>query len=285
MTGAARMLFGNGSFALGEFNCPPDDPRWQVVNVIGGAAHVVFPATTVVIQQAGREPVVTTPNHVVYYPRDQRYRRALKDPRGDRSAFVALSPELLARLLEEASIPAGADGTIPFDTGPSEATAYLAIAQAVHALRARSSALQVEELVYTSLERVVRAAGSLHESPKRARRYRTESEHRALVESTKALLGERFAEHDSLEEIAGRLHTSPFHLARLFREHTGFPLHRYRTELRLRAALEQLFDGVPVAAAARVVGFRSHSQFTSAFRASFGVTPSNVTARATPAPH
>jgi len=241
------MLFGNGSFALGEFNCPPDDPRWQVVNVIGGAAHVVFPATTVVIQQAGREPVVTTPNHVVYYPRDQHYRRALKDPRGDRSAFVALSPELLARLLEEAAIRAGAGGTIPFDTGPSEATAYLAIAQAVHALRARSSALQVEELVYMSLERVVRAAGSLHESPKRARRYRTESDHRAVVESAKALLGERFAEHDSLE-------------------------------------VEQLFDGVPVAAAARVVGFRSHSQFTSAFRASFGVTPSNVTARATPAP-
>src|SRR4051794_8927146 len=107
------MLFGNGSFALGEFNCPADDARWRMVNVIGGAAHVVFPGTTVVIHQAGREPVVTTPNHVVYYPRDQRYRRELKDPRGDRCAFVALAPEALAGLLEQAEVRGGDDGTIP----------------------------------------------------------------------------------------------------------------------------------------------------------------------------
>jgi AraC family transcriptional regulator len=280
MSSPGRVLFANGVFALGDFHCPPEDPRWRVVNVIGGAAHVVFPGTTVAIHQAGREPTVTTPNHVVFYPRDQRYRRELRDPRGDHCRFVALSEKLLGQLLEQAAVRGG-DGTIPFDTGPSDAAAYLAVTRAAH--MSCDDVLEVEELVYGALGRVVRAASSLHAAPKRARRYRTESDHRALVEDAKALLSERLAEHDSLEDIARRLHTSPFHLARVFREHTGFSLHRYRTELRLRVALEHLLDGCRIADAARAVGFTSHSRFTTAFRASFGIAPSGVRAPAVPA--
>jgi AraC family transcriptional regulator len=280
MSSPARILFSNGSFALGEFRCLPDDPRWRSVNVMSGAPHVVFPGTTVVIHQAGYEPIVTTRNHVLYYARDQRYRRGLHDPRGDHCTFVAVAPELLARLLERAEVRGSDSATIPFAAGPSDPAAYLAVSSAVHALRTDSSdPLRIEELVYNTLERVLHSARSLHDAPKPQRRYRTEADHRTLVEDAKAALSDRFAEHDSLEDLARMLHTSPFHLARVFREHTGFPLHRYRTQLRLRIALEELLAGSAIVAdVARRVGFTSHSQFTSAFRSSFGVPPSRIAA-------
>jgi AraC family transcriptional regulator len=285
MGAPAQILFRTRDFALGEFRCPPHDPRWHTVNVMSGAPHVVFPGTTVGIQQAGHEPVVTTRNHVVYYSRNQPYRRILRDPRGDHCAFVAVSPELLATLWEHAGVRSPTDGAMPFASGPSDATAYLSVYSAVHALRDRASdELHVEELVYDALRRVVRAARSLQLQPRPARRLRTAREHRRLAEDAKALVSDRLAEHDSLEELARMLHTSPFHLARVFRAHTGFPLHRYRTQLRLRLALEQVLAGsAPLSDIARAVGFTHHSQFTTAFNRAFGVAPSRLTARAAPA--
>ena len=50
--------------------------------------------------------MLTTPNHVVFYKPYQRYRRALRDPRGDRCLWLEVSPELLARR------PAGAGGAV-----------------------------------------------------------------------------------------------------------------------------------------------------------------------------
>ena len=38
------------------------------------------------------------------------------------------------------------------------------------------------------------------------------------------------------------VHSSPFHLARVFRTRTGFTIHGYRNQLRLRSSLDPLFD-------------------------------------------
>ena len=73
------------------------------------------------------------------------------------------------------------------------------------------------------------------------------------------------------------MHTSPFHLARVFQHRTGQPIHRYLTRLRLRASLERLSDGTSdLAALALALGFSSHSHFTDSFRREFGCKPSDV---------
>jgi AraC family transcriptional regulator len=71
--------------------------------------------------------------------------------------------------------------------------------------------------------------------------------------------------------------SSVFHLARIFKVRTGFSLHTYRTQLRLRAALERLREpGLDLIDIALDLGFSSHSHFTETFRRSFGKTPSAV---------
>ena len=80
-----------------------------------------------------------------------------------------------------------------------------------------------------------------------------------------------------MHDLARRLHSSAFHLARVFRAETGFTVHGFRQSLRLRSALERLSDHRnDLTALALELGFSSHSHFTERFRNEFGVAPSQV---------
>jgi AraC-like DNA-binding protein len=63
-------------------------------------------------------------------------------------------------------------------------------------------------------------------------------------------------------------------LARAFLAGTGVPFGRWRTLLRLQAALPALAEGQPVGNVARRVGYDSTSAFVAAFRNETGLTPS-----------
>lgn len=266
-------LFRSPLLRVGRFRCPPDDAAWRAVNEIDSDAVVAFPGTSVVIQHAGREPVLANRNHVMFYNRGQRYRRRLHDPRGDDCVFVAPSPGLLAEIL-----PGRAD--LPFVHGPGAPDAYLAQHQVARHLVASThgDALYVEESLCYVLERVIADAFALNRR-RGARRRSTREAHHELAESAKAWLTEHAAERFTLAGLARRLNTSPFHLARVFRAATGYSLHEYRNQLRLRLALEQLSDGeTELGVLAHRLGFASHSHFTDAFRAAFGAPPSRVRA-------
>lgn len=78
----------------------------------------------------------------------------------------------------------------------------------------------------------------------------------------------------SVHAIARAVGTSPFHLARRFQRSHGIGLHRYRTGLRMALALGRLGDGErDLSALALDLGYSSHSHFTAAFGAHFGMPP------------
>jgi AraC-like DNA-binding protein len=131
-------------------------------------------------------------------------------------------------------------------------------------------------LVEEAALRIVRAVMSSTISRSR-RRGSTRSAHRELAEAAKELLASTLPEQLGLHDLAARLRASPFHLARVFRNETGYSLHEYRTQLRLRLALERLPDsGGSLSALAFELGFASHSHFTDTFHREFGVAPSAV---------
>ena len=81
----------------------------------------------------------------------------------------------------------------------------------------------------------------------------------------------------TLDKVARVVHTSPFHFTRIFQQRVGVPVHRYLTQLRLRAALERLAEGEDdLTHLALDLGFSSHSHFAESFRKEFGKTPSEV---------
>ncbi len=78
-----------------------------------------------------------------------------------------------------------------------------------------------------------------------------------------------------LAELGGLAHMSAFHFARLFKVSTGLSPHRFVMMRRIEHAKSLLAGGgVTIATIGRILGFRTASHFTSAFRRVAGVTPS-----------
>lgn len=246
-------------------------PLWHEVNDnIGPRPHVVFPHTSVYIDRLGGDPVLATPNHVLFYASHERYRRALHDPRGDRCVFVMVAPRLWERLT-------GAQPPAP--QGPSDSATYLLQHLVVRHLRDESEPdrLFVEEALHRLVSRAIGRTRPV--AKPLAARADTRRAHRELAEAAKAILAERVADALSLVEVAAAVHASPFHVSRVFRDVTGFSLHDYRIHLRLRRSLEHLETGTDLTRLAYELGFCSLAHFSGSFRRVFGTPPSTVRSR------
>lgn len=259
-------LYRSPVASLGTFWCAPDDVRWEQENLIGDVAHIAFPATPVWIAVGGQEPVLTGPNHAVFFNPGEVFRRGRFGGHGDRNHFMVVGDETLEEWLHRPRFPAPVGKLLP--------RPYLTVRAIARALAEGADGLAVEEQLLALGHATVAGAFGLVPSIRRRRPPR-------VVEDAKALLTARFAEHLTLDELGRGVNVSPFHLARAFRRHTGYTLHEYRTHLRLRAVVERLSQGdEELAAIARDVGFSSHSHLTATFGRAFGVPPSAVRRRA-----
>lgn len=278
---AVRLLFASGEIAVGEFHCSPGDPRWSEENCTEEGHVIAFPGPPVVIQHAGRDPVVASRNEVVLYNQGETYRRELLDPTGDHCVFLVVAPSLLSEI--SVAVGSGQEpDRVAFSSrlGAVQASTFLLQRMLLRALHACSTdELHVEETLYRIAFDAARVGFRTPGRRRRAMRRGTQAAHALVVEQTKALLARRLAERTSLAEVACEVFISPFHLIRIFREQTGFGVHQYRDHLRLRLALDRVLEGeVKLASLALELGYSSHSHFTDSFRRVFGVPPSAVRA-------
>jgi AraC-like DNA-binding protein/quercetin dioxygenase-like cupin family protein len=81
------------------------------------------------------------------------------------------------------------------------------------------------------------------------------------------------ADGRSLAEWGRTVGASARTLTRAFVGETGIPFRRWRTAVRLRAALPHLASGEPISAVADSVGYQTPSAFVAAFRRETGLTP------------
>lgn len=264
-------LFVGRAVRVGVLRYAEAEPAWHVPAEVHAPAVVTFPLTNVVLEDVRREPVLANPNHAAFFNRGDRYARRPQGAAGDVSVCVALEPRLVERL-------SGGAGRLPFLHGPCAPSAYLAQHSLVHRLRTGTTLDDdfVEETMLTVVARTV-ADGFTLRRLRQSRRPVTRTMHHTLVERAKTMLAERPAEPWTLDAVARELHTSEFHLARIFRTATGFGIHQYLNELRLRLALGLLDDAaVKVGELAHRLGYSSHSHFTDAFTAVFGAPPAAV---------
>src|SRR5204863_6223544 len=94
------------------------------------------------------------------------------------------------------------------------------------------------------------------------------------VDAARQTIEHHYAAEHSLSALARGAAMSPFHFARVFRELTGVPPHRYLVHVRLTAAAAALREGASVTDTCFAVGFRNLSHFIHAFRQAYGLTPS-----------
>jgi AraC family transcriptional regulator len=95
-----------------------------------------------------------------------------------------------------------------------------------------------------------------------------------VLDRARELLASDPTTSQSLHEVASALATSPFHSPRRFKQVNGIGLHTYLTPLRMTQALPRFAEGEEdLTELVLDRGYSSHSRFTAAFRAQFGMPP------------
>ncbi len=268
------IVYEGGGVTIGRFRCDPAHPSFRDTGPIRNAV-VVFPRTSVWIRHEGSQPFVADPNVITIYDRGQRYERFAIAESGDHCDWIALD-DALAREVAGAHDAAAAESPDrPFrferTAGSAELYAWQRALLACAEL-GRASAVEIES---ESMEIVSAVLGSAHGRERAAppRASRAASRRRDLAESARAELARTAHENRSVREIARTLGASPYHLCRVFREHTGQTMHGYRVGIRLRHVMNEM-GSRNLSAVAHAAGFASHAHLVAVCRREFGVTPS-----------
>ena len=231
----------------------------------------------------GRRSITADVNQAVFFSRDSTYRVSHPVDCGDRGTVFTVSPRVLNDIVRELdpSIDEHPDQPFRFVTGPCDSSVFWRHRELVQRLEsAETDPLEPLWADVTALQLVadvLESAFDHRSGTLKPRREATDADHAGRAEAAKTYLSSRMSERVSLDDVARAVHASPFHLARLFQQQTGVPVHRYLTQLRLRASLERLAEGASdLTALALELGFSSHSHFTDAFRREFGKSPSEI---------
>jgi AraC-like DNA-binding protein len=260
-----RVRFATPNLLLGEFRCGSDHARFVEAGRIRNCV-IAFPRQAVWIHREDTAPFVADASVATVYSPGVAYERHRLSPAGGDADWFGLS-ESMAREIVGALAPAMAEGDqpLPFFRAPVPTALYHAQRRLFESLQSSSlSAVAVEEQGIFIARAILSSALAAE----------TRSAVPANSASSAVNVVSRPPSPAARTDLAAALDVSPFHLCRTFRAVTGFTLHGYRRELRLRHALEL----VPqrrghLSSLALELGFHSHAHFTAAYRAAFGAAP------------
>lgn len=272
-----RILYADETVCVGIFDCPRNHPLFTDSGPASGDL-VVFPRDAVRIEQARREAVVADSRLVTLYNEKQEYRRRPVSHYGDRSLWLRFPRTAVVEAMLDAGKAHRGLESRPFETAASRCTAqtYLRARNLMRYLLEQNSAdpLAVHEVTLGLLRSAV---AMLPEAvrPDMTHRPGTEKRHRRLVADCRALLGCRFTEPLTLQLIANELHTTPYHLSRVFSEHTGNTIHGHLMNLRLRASVDEMIaaPGRRLTDISLDLGFATPSHFSKRFKELFDSSP------------
>jgi AraC-like DNA-binding protein len=274
------LLWSNASrtLTLGSFDASPDREDFETAGAIGDRPAIAFSRSAVGIVQDKRDGFVSDGTVAVLHNPRHPYRRFRVDRRGDQCEWLSVEPDLLLG----ASPGLGRNPIRPFGVSfvPLDRRAAALVRLVARHLRESTppDELWIEETLLEVLGLLAPAA--------EPRRTRATARHDRIAGAVREILSSRPGQPWTVTSIARVLGVSALHACRVFRRRTGYTLHGYLTEQRLRASLVALArpggSASDLQAVASELGFSSHSQFSAHFRAAFGVTPSEYRRRATP---
>lgn len=270
-----ETLFASELVQAGRFRCSSTEPEFETAASPTQTHCFVFPRVAVWIEHEDHAPFVADPNTIPVYNAGRPYRRRSIGGGGDRADWFGIAPGVLREIVARHD-PRAADAELPFRFGWAQAGGgtYLAQRNIYRHLAGRRTPdpLFVEEAVVNLATDIVDEA--YRRGPAREARTALATCER-LVERTREHLATSFATRVSLAALTRDVGASVFHLCRTFKRQTGFSIHQYRNQLRIRHSLELLeHEPGDILAVALRVGFAGHSHYTRTFRALAGVTPS-----------
>lgn len=118
-------------------------------------------------------------------------------------------------------------------------------------------------------------------SGRAGRRPATQESRLAIFAEAVEILADESARPLRIDDVAGRVATSPRQLQRIFAEVAGVGFRSYLRRLRMSTAADLLATTpLPAKEIARRVGYGDASQFSKAFKRTYGLSPSEARAMA-----
>jgi AraC-like DNA-binding protein len=275
----ANRLYCGSTVSVRDVRCRPTGEGCGGEEVSAGH-DIVFPRAGAFLKHLGRQQFLADSNHVLFFTAGEPYRVSHPVPGGDDCTVFSFVPEVLLDALSRYRPAVRDRPDLPFGIShaPNPPRSLLFQHRLRQWLRTPGGCgIAVEELALALLDAVIDAAYGARGHRPAPLRTTTGRAHRERAEATKRFLASRFRTPLSLAVVALAVHTSPYHLARLFRREVGLPIHAYLNRLRLGAALDRLADGVAsLTDLALDLGYSSHSHFSEAFRRQFGTSPSDL---------
>lgn len=265
------LAVGEG-VALGRFDCAAEDDAWHRDNQQLGAHLLAFPGTPVRITYPGTPSVVTDRHQVMFYSDTQLYRRSLLCPSGDHCTFVVVDDGVIREMVREFDQAAADAVPFTFRHTHAQVDARTYVTQRALAHCDSPDPRHATRALYSVVRDCVAAA--YRDRKPEAHTVAGARVRRELVEDAKAVIAGWCGRPPSLAWVAAQVHTSPYHLTRVFGEVTGLPLYRYLHQARLRAAVDMVLgSGTSLADISQQLGFADQAHFTTAFRRLFGIAP------------
>lgn len=302
----AKPLFESALVGIGTIRMTPGHPELNRDRVAYVWPTVTMPRLPYAISFDREAAVQGDRNTATFTSVGSVMRRQALTPGGLFNLWLDVHPNILADMLSAATGDhIDPDARFPWRSGPIPTAPLLAAASLVRGLspaapqathdRGRSgngrdreigpasslqsmSTIQVEETILGVIGAMVKASAAARIGTGRRPPSAAQAAfHRQAVDEVRRRLAVAPAEKHSLEELARAVHASPFHLCRLFKRHTGMPIHRYLERLRLRGAMESVLESRErMLDIALRHGYCSEAHLSNAFLKEFGRRPSDL---------
>ena len=253
----STALFETPALRISDVRCAHAPGPWAGVETAPGPA-LIFARRGSFRRRSAHGEEVVEPGVAILQRGGEEEEYAHPHAGGDDCTAVRLSDELLAALLVEPALPAGAI--------PTTAREDLAHRRVIAGARRGED---VEEAAVALVSSVLGRGAPARTA---AGRPSTAAARRSLAADAREALA--CDPGLGVVELGRLVGASPHHLSRVFRAEVGVTVSLYRRRLRLRRALEAL-DG-DLARVAADAGFADHAHLAREARALLGVTPSEL---------
>lgn len=262
----AQPLLRTPTLAIRDIYCQGSH-RHQSAEECTETTELVFPYRGVFVRHLGSDQAVAEANQVLFFNATEGYHVSHPVPGGDASLSVSISELLLRELAPRALLCDGAVLAFRQQRLRIDPRAQVLVAMLRHSLREKvAEPLEAESLALTLVQRAL-GPRTTHAAGATVGRQR-------LVDRAKLVLASDLARRWTLADIAAEVRGSPVYLTQVFQQVEGVPLYRYHLRLRLARALDLLAQYDDLTALSLDLGFSSHSHFSSAFRETYGRSPS-----------
>lgn len=271
-----RTLFRSDLVRVIDYRCEGHDPAGEE---IPQGFEIVLPRAGAYQRRDAHGTFLADPNQVLFYNMGEPYDISHPIPGRDASTVFIFAPAVLIEMLRAHDPDVENRPHRLFRRSHFTFNSRLQTLQ-FRLLRPEAvDTLAIEEEIITLTGEILRASHSrrlLHDKPLRNTR-RAHAEQTHLV---KTHLNAHVGPSLTLGEISSAVHLSPYHLCRIFKQNTGMTLHHYVKRLRLFNAAEHLLEHphMRLDLLALEYGFSNHGNFSTAFRQTFGMNPSELRA-------